>query len=167
VIYLLRSILLVLLVSGLNASAFAKGKLLTVPSRIPIQEGTSVSQKVLDECGIENFLAKRIAKEAKGPYRKVQMEDAVSSMTPGHALEVRIVQVHAPGGGKWSGVKILGAEGTLYVDSQVTGTFRAKRMTRHGRHTCRMLEKNAEEIAEDISRWLKKPVMDARLGDAD
>jgi hypothetical protein len=29
-----------------------------------------------------------------------------------------------------------------------------------------MLQRDAEEIAEDVGKWLKAPVMDARLGDA-
>lgn len=146
--------------------ACASGPLLTIPIQVPIQEGTKVTDAVLAECEIERVLAKQIAREAKGPYGKVTMKQTVSGETPGHALEVRITQIHAPGGGKWSGPKILSAEGTLYIDGRVAGTFVAKRKTRHGRHTCRMLHNNAEEIAEDIAEWLKNPTMNARLGDA-
>ena len=140
---------------------------LTIPIRVPYREGIKVPDAVLAECELERTLAKHLAGEAKGPYRKVIMKPAVSAETPGHALDIRITDVLAPGGGKWSGPKVVTAEGTLYDNGQVIGTFIATRHTHKGKHTCRMLQNDAEAIAEDIGNWLRKPTMDARLGDAD
>jgi hypothetical protein len=139
---------------------------LTIPIRVPLQEGINVPNAVLAECELERKLAKYLASEAKGPYNKVIMLPTVSAATPGHALDIRITQVLAPGGGKWSGPKVVTTAGTLYDGGQVLGTFVARRQTHKGRHTCRMLQNDAEEIAEDIGKWLKKPTMDAKLGDA-
>ena len=140
---------------------------LTIPIRVPFQEGLKVPDAVLAECELERTLAKHLASEAKGPYKKVIMKPTVSAETPGHALDIRITDVMAPGGGKWSGPKVVTAEGTLYDNGQVIGTFIATRHTHKGKHTCRMLQNDAEAIAEDIGDWLRKPTMDARLGDAD
>ena len=143
------------------------GDILTVPIRVPIAEGVSVPNAVLAECELERKLAKSLASEAKGPYRKVVMKPAVSAETPGHVLDIKITAVLGPGGGKYSGPKSVTAEGTLYVDGKVLGTFVARRYTNKGKHTCRRLQRDAEEIAEDVGKWLKAPVMNARLGDAD
>lgn len=95
------------------------------------------------------------------------MQPRVSSATPGHALDIRITKVLAPGGAKWSGPKVVTTQGALYDNGQVLGTFTTARHTRKGRHTCGMLHNDAEEVAEDIGKWLRNPTMDARLGDAD
>ena len=115
---------------------------------------------------VERKLAKHLASEAKGAYKKILMMPTVSAETPGHALDIRITQVLAPGGGKWCGPKVVTTQGTLYDNGQVLGTFTATRHTSKGRHTCGMLHNDAEEIAEDIGDWLRKPTMDAKLGDA-
>ena len=159
------AVLLCTLITPLAAQA-AKVNL-TIPIRVPYQAGLNVPNAVLAECELERKFAKYIASEAKGPYKKVVMNPEVSAATPGHALDIRITQVLAPGGGKWSGPKVVAAAGTLYSDGQVLGTFTAKRHTRKGRHTCGMLHNDAEAMAEDIGDWLGKPTMDARLGDAD
>jgi len=142
------------------------GDILTVPISVPIAEGVSVPNAVLAECELERKLAKSLASEAKGPYRKVVMKPVVSAETPGHALDIKITGVLGTGGGKYSGPKSVTAQGTLYADGKILGTFVARRHTTRGRHTCRMLQRDAEEIAEDVGKWLKTPVMDARLGDA-
>lgn len=159
------AVLLFTLITPLAAQA-AKVNL-TIPIRVPYQEGVNVPGAVLAECELERKLAKYLASEAKGPYKKVIMQPQVSAETPGHALDIRITKVLAPGGGKWSGPKVVTTTGTLYSDGQVLGTFTASRHTRKGRHTCGMLQNDAESIAGDIGEWLRKPTMDAKLGDAD
>ena len=163
-----RQSMAVLLFTLLTPLAAQAAKVnLTIPIRVPYQEGLKVPDAVLAECELERNLSKYLASEAKGPYKKVVMKPEVSAETPGHALDIRITQVLAPGGGRWSGPKVVTAAGTLYSDGQVLGTFIAQRHTLKGRHTCGMLHNDAESIAEDIGEWLSKPTMDARLGDAD
>ena len=148
-------------------AAQARGDTLTIPELVHFQEGLNVPEKVVAECDLEKRLAKYLAGEAKGPYKKVVMRPGVSPETPGHVLDIRITAMLAPGGGKYSGPKSLTTQGTLYGNGQVIGTFVARRQTRRGRHTCHMLHNDAEEIAEDIGKWLRKPTLDAKLGDAD
>ena len=163
-----RSILIVFL-AGLSAPITANADKvdLTIPARVPYQEGLQVPNAVLVECELERKLAKYLVSEAKGPYRKVIMAPSVSSSMPGHVLDIRITAVLAPGGGKWSGPKSVTTAGTLYDNGAVIGTFVARRHTSRGSRTCGMLHNDAEAIAEDIGKWLRKPGMDARLGDAD
>jgi hypothetical protein len=158
------SVLLFTLITPLAAQADTIN--LTIPIRVPIQEGLNVPNAVLVECDLERKLSKYLASEAKGPYKKVIMLPTVSAETPGHTLDIHITQVLAPGGGKWSGPKVLTVAGTLYDNGKVLGTFVAKRQTHKGRHTCGMLQNDADSIAEDIGDWLKKPTMEAKLGDA-
>ena len=73
-----------------------------------------------------------------------------------------------------SGLKRLVLEGQLVKDGQVTGDFVAMRYTTHGafgnysrgfKTSCGILEDVAEELAEDVGKWLYQPTMNARLGD--
>lgn len=163
----MRSLAIIIAVLALFATqASLAGDILTVPISVPIAEGVSVPNNVLAECELERKLAKSLASEAKGPYRKVAMKPVVSAETPGHALDIKITAVLGTGGGKYTGPKSVTTQGTLYADGKILGTFVARRHTTRGRHTCRMLQRDAEEIAEDVGKWLKAPVMDARLGDA-
>jgi hypothetical protein len=157
-------VLLVALITPLAAQAEKVN--LTIPIRVPFQEGLNVSNAVLNECELERKLSKFLVKETKRRYNKVIAIPAVTAETPGHVLDIHITQVLAPGGGKWSGPKVVATQGTLYDNGKVLGTFAAKRHTTKGRHTCGMLEQNARAIAEDIADWMKKPTMDAKLGDA-
>jgi hypothetical protein len=158
--------IIIALLALFATQASLAGDILTVPIRVPVAEGVSVPNAVLAECELERRLAKSLASEAKGPYKKVVMKPTVSAETPGHALDIKITAVLGSGGGRYSGPKSVTAEGTLYADGKILGTFVARRHTTRGRHTCRMLQRDAEEIAEDVGKWLKAPVMDARLGDA-
>lgn len=163
----MRYLIIITSLSALIATrASLAGDVLNIPIRVPIAEGVHVPNAVLVECEVERRLAKSLASEAKGPYKKVIMKPIVSAETTGHALDIKITAMLASGGGRYSGPKSLTAEGTLYAEGKVIGTFVARRHTNRGKHTCRMLHRNAEEIAEDIGEWLKTPVMDARLGDA-
>lgn len=151
----------------LPVAAPAASGTLSIPASVSYDRDLNVPNAVRVECEVERKLAKYLAKESKGRYKKVVMEPNISAATAGHALEIRVTGLLAPGGGKWSGPKSLTTQGTLYDNGQVIGSFTARRHTRRGKHTCGMLHRNAEEIAEDIGEWLRKPTMDARLGDAD
>jgi len=73
-----------------------------------------------------------------------------------------------------SGLKRIVLEGQLVKDGQVTADFVAMRYTTHGafgnysrgfKTSCGILEDVAEELAEDVGKWLYRPTMNARLGD--
>ena len=73
-----------------------------------------------------------------------------------------------------SGIKRIVLEGQLVKDGQVTADFVAMRYTTHGafgnysrgfKTSCGILEDVAEELAQDVGKWLYQPTMNARLGD--
>jgi hypothetical protein len=73
-----------------------------------------------------------------------------------------------------SGIKRIVLEGQLVKDGQVTADFTAMRYTTHGafgnysrgfKTSCGILEDVAEDLAEDVGKWLYRPTMNARLGD--
>lgn len=138
---------------------------ITVPYTAPYNTDIQVRSAVRRKCDLERRVAHEIASEIRSQFAAVLRRPAADAGTPGLALDLRIINVEG-GVGAARGHKTLTVAGTLYRDGQRIGSFTATRRTKHGRHTCRMLWENIEEIAEDVARWLETPTHEAYLGDA-
>jgi len=70
-------------------------------------------------------------------------------------------------GGAWTGVKSLTLRGELRDGATLLGSFvaRAERSSMT-KGTCATLVDAGEELAAPIAKWLLKPVLKARLGEA-
>ena len=119
-----------------------------------------VSDSVRQECGLQTLLPELV--EAAGP-------DVVRvSGVPreGRVLVLSIREVHAPGGGPFSGPKWMVVEAELHEQGKLVATARAKRMTTGPfGGTCAHLQKVARAIAVDLGAWLRDPRRGAELGD--
>ncbi len=133
-----------------------------VQRTIPFDEGAGGSEKVRSECQIQT----RVPTAVKEFAADVELVDALDKK--GRALELSIMEVHAPGGGVFSGPKWMAVYGKLYEKGKMVGSFRAKRLSTGAnlRGTCATLARCAQAIGEDIAQWLQAPSMDAELGDA-
>jgi hypothetical protein len=153
-------VLAIALVSLLIAAGARAG--VQVPRTIPIAPGAGANPKVEQECQIQTQVPAAIAQFGTD----VQLVDAPSKGA--RSLELSITELHAPGGGPFSGPKWMAVSGKLYDRGKVIGSFRAKRLSTGGmvRGTCATLGRCAQAIGQDIATWLNAPTMDAELGDA-
>lgn len=142
-----------------------RDRTITLPYAAPYETGIRVRPAVRRECDLERRVAHTIAAEIRGQFSAVRRAPAAGAGTPGLALDLKIINVEGRTGAA-RGHKSLTVAGTLYEDGKPLGNFTATRRTKRGRHACRMLWENIEEIAEDVSQWLEAPVPDAWLGDA-
>jgi hypothetical protein len=133
-----------------------------VASPVPFGEGASVPEKVKAECGLETTLPTSIQESADVDLVSKVNQNAAS------ALELAITEVHAPGGGAFSGPKWMEVQGKLYEKGKLVGTFRAKRFsTGVGfKGTCAIIGRCAQVMGRDIAEWLQAPAMNSKLGDA-
>lgn len=138
---------------------------ITLPATVPFASNAHVPAAVRTECGLEQKTAEFI-RAALGSSFKVSTSSSVSGKTAGKALDMKITNVLAPGGGPWSGPKSVTVKGTLYDSGKQLGSFTATRNTTRGRGTCDMLHRDAKEIAADIAKWMESPGPDSYLGDA-
>jgi hypothetical protein len=150
---------------ALPVTTFAAGSI-TVPKKVPYSKDVHIPDAVRAECGLEQKTAEYVRDALGGKFDKVSVADSVSGSTPGKALSLKITSVLAPGGGAWSGPKSVTVEGTLYDGGKTIGSFTARRHTTRGHGTCGMLQRDAKEIADDISKWIGSPGMGDKLGDA-
>jgi hypothetical protein len=131
-----------------------------VPRSIQILPTAGATSAVQSECGLQTAVPQAVAQAAAD----VTLVDAPAKS--GRWLELSISEVHAPGGGMFSGPKWMAVSGKLHDRGKVIGSFRAKRVSTSARSTCGSLAKIATVIGQDIAAWLSAPSMNAELGDA-
>lgn len=137
---------------------------LKVKSKIDYSDNAVVPTKVKQQCQLDTKLPIFLSKYD----RSVELVDG-SLGKAGRTLNIEITNVHAPGGGAWSGPKTMHIKGALYQDGKKTSSFHGSRYSTGGafggfKGTCSIVGRNAKALAKDISRWLKNPVDGAALG---
>ena len=149
----------VALAALLGAPAFAATQL---ARSIPIAASAGASGAVQQECQLQTRVPAAIAQATAD----VQLVDAPSKSA--RWLELEVSEIHAPGGGPFSGPKWMAISGKLHERGKVIGTFRAKRLSTGGfvKGTCATLGGCAQAIGRDVATWLQAPTMNAELGDA-
>ncbi len=147
-----------------QASALTADGKITIPSAVPFSDNVSVPEAVRNECELGEKVSSFLDRYASS----VQVSDTQSD---GRYIDMAITEVHAPGGGAFSGPKWMEVTGTLMDNNQAIASFRAKRFSTGGafgafKGTCSIIGRCTKAIAKDISDWLKNPVDGAELGDA-
>lgn len=121
----------------------------------PVSSGVHVHDKVLQECRLQTMLPQMIAERSPA----VTVVDSPGA----NRLELRIVDIHAPSGGWFSGPKWITVEGKLLQGKTVKGDFIAKETSMASATACGMLHKVMLVLAADIAAWLENPSRGARL----
>ena len=124
----------------------------------PVAPSVNVHDKVLDQCNLQTLLPQQIA--SRNP--DIVLSDAPGAMK----LELKIVDVHAPSGGVFSGPKWITVDGKLLQGKTVKGSFIAKETSMASMSACGMLSKVVTVLASDIAAWLAHPTKGATLGSA-
>lgn len=125
----------------------------------PVASSVNVHDKVLSECDVQTMLPQMIAERAPA----VTLVDKAGG---GNRLELKLVDIHAPNGGVFSGPKWITVEGRLYQGGAQKGDFTAKETSMGSATACGMLRKVMLALAGDIVVWLEHPTKNATLGSA-
>jgi hypothetical protein len=149
------------------AASPASAQATKVPRSIPFSSNAAVPDAVRSQCELQTKVPEFIAQSAGS---SVELADGVSRKA-GRVLEMEITEVHAPGGGAFSGPKWMTVNGTLYDRGKQIGSFRAKRFSSGGafgafKGSCAIIGRCAKAIGQDIAGWLAAPTPNALLGNA-
>jgi hypothetical protein len=141
----------------------------TIPKRVPFAKGADIPQAVVAECGLPEKTAQFI-QEFAGKNMDVKLAENVTSKTPGKVLTMQLTGIKGTAGGAWSGAKAVSAEGTLYDNGKVVGSFKVIRHSGGGafggyKGTCSILGRCSKAVGKDVAGWLQAPSMNARLGE--
>jgi hypothetical protein len=131
---------------------------ITVARSTPISASVNVHDKTLEQCNLQTMLPQLISEK----NADVQLSDKHGATH----LDLRIVDIHAPSGGVFSGPKWVTVEGKLMAGKTVKGDFVAKETSMGSATACGMLSKVMAALAGDIAEWVRSPAKDARLGGA-
>jgi hypothetical protein len=148
-----------LLLLGTGAAAGAED--VQVRSVAGVATLSTIPPKVKQQCNIQQDLSASVV--ANAPNAKLVQKNPGSGLY----LDLVVTEVHAPGGGMFSGPKWIAARGTLQRGEKKLRSFRAKR--RSGgpfTGTCGMLAKATNAMGVDIAGWLADENAGSVLGDA-
>jgi hypothetical protein len=167
----LRAIVALAFAAGMASLALAPSAAaepVKVQRSIPYASTAQVPPAVKEQCQLETKVPEFLSQAAGG---NVQLVDGALNRKVGRVLEMEISEVHAPGGGAFSGPKWMTVNGALYDRGKQIGSFRAKRYTTGGafgafKGTCSIIGRCTKTIGEDIARWLAAPTQNAVIGDA-
>lgn len=152
---------------GLSVSLAAKPLII---DDITFAENSGATDNVKQECRLPEKFHRFLSK-----YVKKQGYDAVEASSdnlPADAdrLTISMDRVYANRGGAWSGAKQVYVIGTLTQAGKEPLEFHGQRSSTGGvfggfKGTCSLLGRDVKSLSKDISRWLKNPSDDARLGE--
>lgn len=155
------------------AVAQADEGVLNLQKTVPYKAGITVSPEVKLECELPLKLAEYTKSAIGNDVATINVVDAPAKDAAGRTLIMQIVGVDAASGGVFTGKKGMSIEGTLWEKGKQIGSFQATRYSSGRRSTfnpypgtCKVLRYDAEALGKDVAEWLKKPSMEARLGEA-
>ncbi len=123
-------------------------------------------RRIETHCDLERGLAVAIAQEARKLGVAIAVVPRIEDAT-GRVLSIRIEGAVGQLGGAMSGTKSLTLRGELREGEVVIASFVAREQrTALTAGTCASLTQCGDKLARHIAKWLKKPVMRARLGSA-
>lgn len=130
----------------------------SIPRVTPYADGVGTDE-VRTKCDWNSKLSEEIAHYAETP---VSITDMDVSQLSGKVLVMRIVNVHAIGGGGFTGPKWAAVHGELRDNGKLMGSFDAHQNSSVGLTTCGALDHLAKELGDDIADWLKDPTLNAK-----
>jgi len=163
---ILNLVILIVTISLITMGSFALADSITIAKSIPFSEFSGATESVINKCKFETRLPAYIKSAAKKKVDVVLSTKLLEEVV-GKVLFLEITNVHAAGGGGYSGSKSATVSGELKEDGEVIGSVTVRRRTLIGMMpgTCSMLKRIAKKIGSDIAGWLVEPTKDARLGD--
>lgn len=169
-----RSLFLFATFASLYLSVAHAGEgVLNLQKAVPYKSGITVPPAVKLECDLPKKLAEYTKASAENDYAKINVLDNPSKNAPGRTLTMQIVGIDAAAGGVYTGKKGVSIEGSLWDNGKMIGNFQATRYSTGGasfgyqyKGTCAILARDVKTLGKDVAKWLQKPGMNARLGEA-
>lgn len=141
---------------------------IVVANEVLVTHSESVNDTVRQECGWLSGMVNRLARsfnEDQTPTPRARLEPRAIDIEKyrGRRLVLRVKEMHALGGGGWSGPKWLSMAGELYDGKLLVGSFESYTTSGRGFTTCRSVDSLSDHTAEMIVNWLVSPTINAKL----
>lgn len=147
-----------------------------IATLIPYAEKAEIRNSIREDCGLGSKLSKLVvARSQKHDIAIVRVGNlgsgaARNETDPARNLDLRITDAIETSSGLLP-THSLSIDGVLKEDGRVIGTFVGTRFARASfipfrRGECAILSEAVRLLAKDVVRWMRKPDLEARLGDA-
>lgn len=141
---------------------------IVVGAEVLVTHAESVNDTVRQECSWLTDMVKRLARsfnEDRSPTPRAKLEPRAIDIQkyPGRRLVLRVNEMHALGGGGWSGPKWLSMSGELYDGKLLVGSFQSYTTSGRGFTTCRSVDSLSDHTVEMVADWLISPTLNADL----
>lgn len=171
-----RLVALLAIVFFTSSAARAAEDPIAIPTLIPYAEKAEVRSSIREDCGLGTKLSKQILQRSLKKKRVSVIrvgnpaEGRNGEGPPRRNLDLRITDAIETVGGLLPTYS-LSIDGVLKEDGRVVGTFVGTRFGRASfipfrRGDCAVLAEAVRLISKDVVKWMRKPRLDARLGDA-
>ena len=134
----------------LAALPAAAAETVKIQRSIPFATNAPVPAAVREQCALQTKVPEFIQQAAGN---SVELVDGALDRRKGRVLAMEITEVHAPGGGAFSGPKWMSVTGELYDKGKQIGSFRAKRFSTGGafggfKGTCAIIGRCTKALGE-------------------
>ena len=140
---------------------------IAVGAQILIGNDDAINDTVRDECRLPTAMVAKLLEafnEADPPPRaKLESRAIDIEKYPGRRLVLRVDNVHAAGGGGFSGPKWMDMSGELWDGKTRVANFDSHTNSGRGFTMCKSVESLSESTADLIAEWLRSPTLDAKL----
>ena len=148
---------IVALLSALGSSARANDDdKIRILHPTPFADNSDIPDRVKKDCA---DIGRELAPAVSRGNPEVVMVKTEKELTAkkGRYFKVEITDVHAVGGGVWTGPKHMKVRGVLYANGKQVADVEVKRGSAMAFGVCQNLEKVEKVLGKDLAGWLRNP----------
>jgi hypothetical protein len=152
---------------GVDCDGIHPDESIVIGAQVLIGEADAINDTVRNDCrfatAMVDLLVKTFNEYDPAPRAKLESRAIDVQQYSGRRLLLRVHNVHALGGGGWTGPKWMDMSGELWDGKSLVGNFYAHTSSGRGLTTCRSVDSLSESAAYKIVEWLRNPTLGASL----
>lgn len=157
-----------LMVCGEGCTGIHPDETIVIAAEVLDAGPKAINDTVRVECKWPTKMVRRLVAdfneyEDPAPRAKLEARPIDIQAYPGRRLVLRVLEVHALGGGGFSGPKWMSLAGELHDGNALVGTFQSYTPSGRGLTTCRSVDSLTDSSIYLINQWLRTPTMGAML----
>lgn len=161
---------LALCLSASNLAFGSNADTIVIGKTAPYSDSNKIQTAILNECRLPEIQADYLEKAMAAEGITVVKTDDPAKTEQGKVLLVEITDALSTGNAFIGHHKRVSIKGRLLDNGKEIGSFTGLRSSGGGafagfKGSCSVLDRCTQALAKDINRWLKKPSMDARIGE--
>jgi hypothetical protein len=156
-----------LMACGEGCTGIHPDETIVVGAEVLIGNADAINDTVRNDCHFQTTLVTKLLEafnEGDPPPRaKLEARPIDIEKYAGRRLILRVDDVHALGGGGYTGPKWMDMSGELREGDVLVGSFHSHTSSGRGLTTCRSVDSLNDSTVDMIVQWLNSPSIDAKL----